>query len=215
VRRLAAAAALAVVLLLAWRVVRDPYGAALMAEEDGPLETAQVALLLVAAASAAARGWWERHRTDATFHALLAGGLALAVARELDIEQALFGRHLLRYRAVMRGEPGALVAAALAMAVATLVLVALWRRRRPLAAWARRTAREDWGQCLLAGLGLLVAVEWGERALVRVRFPGYLLEEGLELVAVVVLTVGLAGAALRSARSARSMDSRPSPRAGL
>jgi hypothetical protein len=212
-RRVGLIAGVAIVLavaLIVGTVVLNPALADRLTREDDVVEWLQAALFAVAAGFAlrSAVQQWQRGASP-VFEVLLAAALCGLVVGELDLDRVVVGRKIISTRFLVdpRVWLGWRIVALLVMTVppAALVIYALWRRRELVVA-IRREFADAPGRLLIAGVLIFGLTELFERQLGRIPgLPRYLLEEALELVAAVCLSVALY-ARVRRARWRRNTE---------
>jgi hypothetical protein len=196
VELVAAALALLTAGVLTATFLVDPLLADQLTRENDVVEWLQAALFAVAAALALrAAGETYRGGESPVLEILIAGVLVGLIIGELDLDRVIVGRKIISTRFLVDTEVwvGWRVLGALFVAVppVALGLYAL-RRRRELIASMRRAITHPWGRVFLAGFVLFGFVEAFERPLGRVPgLPRYIVEETLELVSAVLLSVAL------------------------
>jgi RND family efflux transporter MFP subunit len=176
--------------------LRDPALAEQLVAEGGVIETVQVLLLATAGLLAARQGWVAlKAGRPVALEVAIVGMMAGAVIGELDIDRALFGVKIISTRFFVNPRvslPLRALAVAVVVGVPTALGVWLLRHRRELWRAGLAGLREPWGQVAASGAGLLVLAELFERRLNRVRgLPPNLAEEAVELVAAILIFVGL------------------------
>lgn len=182
--------------LLVGTLVVDPDLADRLSQEDGVVEWTQTALFVLTGALALRAAWvtWSGGASP-VLELLVAAMLAGLVIGEVDLDRVLVGRKIIATRFLVDERVWlgwrALAAVVLVVPPAVLAIYALRRRAELLAAVARALGK-PWGRTLLVGVVVFALTEVFERPLGRVPgIPRYMLEETLELIAGVWLTVAL------------------------
>ena len=193
--RVATAISLITMALLGAAVALDPAFADRLSREDDVVEWVQAALFALAAISAVASAWATRRSgASPVLEILIAGMLTGLVIGELDLDKMLLGRKIISTRFLVDNRVGfgwrALAALAVGAPPVALAIYAL-RRRTELISAIRRALGEPWGRALVVGVVIFGLTEVFEKPLGRIPgLPKYFLEETLELIAGIWLSVG-------------------------
>ncbi|HEU5196231.1 MAG TPA: efflux RND transporter periplasmic adaptor subunit [Methylomirabilota bacterium] len=174
----------------------DPVFAANIVLENGPVEWMQVVLLLATGVLAARQGWEARAAGEPyVFEVAVVAVMIMAAIGEVDPDRMIFGTKVISTQFFVNPKwPlwGRLLAVLISVGAPLVLGLWLLRHVRELLRTSLGALWHPWGQTTAAGLILYMLVEVFEKHLKHVPYlPPYAAEETLELVAAVVMFVGI------------------------
>ena len=177
-------------------VSNPPLAVALMAE-DSAVEWVQVLLMAGTGALAAGQGWSAlRAGEPVAFEVMIVATMVMACLGEMDLDRKLFGIKVVATRFFVNPKYSlALRALAVLVIVGAPAAVGVWllRRWRQVLRASLEALREPWGQTAAVGATIYVVTQIFEGPIDRIPWQQHhLIEELLELLAAVCMSIGLA-----------------------
>jgi len=177
-------------------VSNPPLAVALMAE-DSAVEWLQVGLLAGTGVLAACQGWSARRTGEpVAFEVMIVATMVMACLGEIDLDRKLFGIKVVATRFFVNPKYSLAVRAlAVLVIVGAPAAVGVWllRRWRQVLRASLKALREPWGQTAAVGATIYVITQIFEGPIDRIPWQQHhMIEELLELLAAVCMSVGLA-----------------------
>ena len=177
--------------------VSNPRLAVALMAEDSAVEWLQVGLLAGTGALAACQGWSALRAGEAVaFAVMIVATMVMACLGEIDLDRKLFGIKVVATRFFVNPKYSlALRTLAVLVIVGAPAAVGVWllRRWRQVLRASLDALREPWGQTAAVGAAVYVVTQIFEGPIDRIPWQQHhLMEELLELLAAVCMSVGLA-----------------------